>query len=147
VAHSKESVNAYRFLTPLLVSGFFFFFSFYLCIMTVSAYVYTLPLYALFLFVSLYLFYQTDKNMQGMSENDKKTLNRYSFYHNCVGIYFVLSIVLFFVSVVYIPFYDNGGKLFILYCAPMSLLCLISLINSKKRLKEYAHETTANTGT
>ncbi|RFU63705.1 hypothetical protein D0466_09520 [Peribacillus glennii] len=139
-----ENVNAYKFLTPLLISGFFFFLSFYLRILNVYIYVFTLPFYALFLFISLYLFYQTDKKMKNHGE---KNWSRYSFYHNCVGIYFVLSVVLFFVSVFYIPFYNDGGQLFIWYCAPMSLLCLMSLINSRKRLKDNTIDPPAKTGT
>lgn len=143
-----KNVNAYRFITPLLISGFFFFLSFYLRILDVYIYVFTLPIYALFLLISLYLFYQTDKKMKNHSDNpDEKNWVRYSFYHNCVGIYFVLSVVLFFVSVFYIPFYDDGGQIFIWYCAPMSLLSLVSLINSRKRLKENAKDIPAKTGT
>jgi hypothetical protein len=143
-----DNVNAYNFITPLLISGFFFFLSFYLRILDVYIYVFTLPFYALFLIISLYLFYQTDKKMKNHMDNvDEKNWSRYSFYHNCVGIYFVLSVVLFFVSVVYIPFYHDGGQIFIWYCAPMSFLCLISLINSRKRLKENTKDTPGKTGT
>ncbi|PLT32823.1 hypothetical protein CUU64_16925 [Bacillus sp. V5-8f] len=143
----SENVNVYKFITPMLISGFFFFISFYLRILDVYFYIFTLPFYALFLMISLYLFYQTDKKMiQHEDHVTDKSWNRYSFYHNCVGIYFVLSVVLFFVSVIYIPFYHDGGQIFIWYCAPMSLLCLISLINSRKRLKENNNDTPAKTG-
>lgn len=62
------------------------------------------------------------------------TFTQYSFYHRCIGIYIILSFVLFGVSVAYIPFYYNGGFIFVWYCAPMSLLCFISFIQSQKRM-------------
>ncbi|MDP4164037.1 MAG: hypothetical protein Q8898_13120 [Bacillota bacterium] len=142
----SSTVNVYKFLTPLFFSGCFFFLSFYLCILEVSAFTYTLPFYALFLLVSLYLFFQTDRGLKNLNEESKSTINQYSFYHNCIGIYFILSIVLFGVSVAYLPFYHHGGSVFVWYCAPMSVLCLISLVQSKKRIKGFTDNSKISTG-
>lgn len=128
-------VNTYKFLTPLFFSGVFFCLSFYFCVLGVSLYIYSLPIYAIFLFVSLYLFYRTDRNLNRFMKMGITNFSQYSFYHNCIGIYLILSFVLFGVSVAYLPFYYNGGLIFVWYCAPMSLLCFISFIQSQKRIK------------
>jgi hypothetical protein len=133
----EGNVNAYKFLTPLFGSGFFFLLSFYFCILGVPFFVYSLPLYALFLLISLFLFYMTDKKMNHFMKMGIKTYSQYSFYHRCIGIYLILSIILFGVSVAYIPFYYNGGFIFVWYCTPMTLLCLISLVQSYKRIKSF----------
>lgn len=127
--------SVYKFLTPLFISGFFFFLSFYFCMLGIKLFVYSLPFYALFLLISLFLFYRTDKKLNHLMKIGNQTINQYSFYHSCVGIYLILSFVLFGISVAYVPFYYNGGAIFVWYCAPMTLLCLISLIQSRKRLK------------
>lgn len=127
--------NTYKFLTPLFFSGVFFCMSFYLCILGVSLFTYTLPIYAFFLLISLFLYYQTDKNLNRLMKEGVTTLSQYRFYHLCIGIYLILSIVLFGVSVAYLPFYYNGGLVFVWYCAPMSLLCFISFIQSRKRIQ------------
>ncbi|MDP4164204.1 MAG: hypothetical protein Q8898_13970 [Bacillota bacterium] len=146
MSQSNEQVNIYRFLTPLLFSAFFFFSSFYLCMLEVSAFIYMLPLYAFFLLVSLYLFFQTDREINNLKEETKATINQYAFYHNCIGIYLLLSFILFGVSVAYLPFYHHGGRLFVWYCLPLSFLCLISYVQSKKRLKSINDPSTVNTG-
>lgn len=130
-----RNVDTYKFLTPLFFSGVFFCLSFYLCILGVSLFIYSLPLYAFFLLISLFLFYQTDKNLNHFMKKGITTLTQYRFYHYCIGIYLILSFVLFGVSVAYLPFYYNGGFIFVWYCAPMSLLCFISFIQSQKRIK------------
>jgi len=127
--------NAYKFLTPLFFSGVFFCMSFYFCILGVSLFIYSLPIYAFFLLISLFLFYQTDKNLNHFMKKGETTYTQYRFYHLCIGIYIILSIVLFGVSVAYLPFYYNGGLIFVWYCAPMSLLCFISFIQSRKRIQ------------
>lgn len=129
------NLNTYKFLTPLFFSGVFFCLSFYLCILGVSLYMYTLPIYAFFLLISLLLYYQTDKNLNYFMKKGITNFTQYNFYHNCIGIYLILSFVLFGVSVAYFPFYYNGGFIFVWYCAPMSLLCFISFIQSQKRIK------------
>lgn len=135
LVHFDRFVNAYKFLTPLFISGLFFFLSFYFCMLGVSLFLYSLPFYSLFLLISLFLFYRTDKKLNHLRKMGNQTFNQYNFYHNCIGIYLILSIVLFGVSVTYFPFYQNGGSIFVWYCAPMTLLCLVSLIQSYKRLK------------
>lgn len=130
-----RNVDTYKFLTPLFFSGVFFCLSFYLCILGVSLFIYSLPIYAFFLLISLFLFYQTDKNLNHFMKKGITTLTQYRFYHYCIGIYLILSFVLFGVSVAYLPFYYNGGFIFVWYCAPMSLLCFISFIQSQKRIK------------
>jgi hypothetical protein len=127
--------NVYKFLTPLFFSGVSFCLSFYFCILGVSLFIYSLPIYAFFLLISLFLFYRTDKNLNRFMKMGVTNFTQYSFYHNCIGIYLILSFVLFGVSVAYVPFYYNGGMLFVWYCAPMSLLCFISFIQSQKRIK------------
>ncbi|WP_155925628.1 hypothetical protein [Bacillus sp. UNC438CL73TsuS30] len=127
--------NVYKFLMPLFFSGVVFFLSFYFCILGVSLYLYSLPIYAFLLLISLFLFYQTDKNLHEFMKNGITTFTHYTFYHRCIGIYLMLSIVLFGVSIAYIPFYYNGGFVFVWYCAPMSILCFISFIQSQKRIK------------
>jgi hypothetical protein len=127
--------NTYKFLMPLFFSGVAFCLSFYFCILGVSIYIYSLPIYAFLLLISLFLFYRTDKNLSCFMKNGKTTFTHYNFYHHCIGIYLILSIVLFGVSIAYIPFYYNGGFIFVWYCAPMSILCFISFIQSQKRIK------------
>jgi hypothetical protein len=100
----------------------------------VNLYIYSLPIYAFLLLISLFLFYQTDKNLNDFIKNGTTAFAQYNFYHHCIGIYIALSFVLFGVSVAYVPFYFNGGFIFIWYCAPMSLLCFISFIQSQKRI-------------
>jgi hypothetical protein len=145
LTHSNANVERYKFLTPLLISGFFFFSAFYLCILKVSIFIYMLPLFALFLLISLYLFYKTDKEIVQLIKEGHPNLNLYRFYHNCIGIYVVLFIVLFGISVTYIPFYHHGGSIFVWYCTPMTLLCLISLIQSKKRMNKLSNNMPNNT--
>jgi hypothetical protein len=82
----------------------------------------------------LFLFYHTDKNLNNFIKNGTVTFSQYNFYHHCIGIYIALSFVLFGVSVSYVPFYYNGGSIFVWYCAPMSLLCFISFIQSQRRI-------------
>jgi hypothetical protein len=130
----NNNVNVYKFLMPLFFSGVVFCLSFYFCILGVNLYIYSLPIYAFLLLISLFLFYQTDKNLNNFIKNGITTLSQYSFYHHCIGIYIALSFVLFGVSVAYVPFYFNGGSIFIWYCAPMSILCFISFIQSQKRI-------------
>ncbi len=132
-----RNVNVYKFLTPLFISGFFFLLSFYFCILGVPLFHYSLPFYAFFLLISLFLFYMTDKKLNHFMKKGIKTFSQYSFYHRCIGIYLVLSIILFGVSLAYIPFYNNGGFIFVWYCAPMTLLCLVSLIQSYRRIKSF----------
>jgi heme exporter protein D len=127
--------SAYKFLVPLFISGVFFLLSFYFCLLSVPLYQYSLPFYALFLFISLFLYYQIDKDLHDLIKKGKQTFTLYNFYHNCIGIYLILSILLFGVSVAYIPFYHMGGSIFVWYCAPMSLLSLISFVQSHKRKK------------
>ncbi len=127
--------TTYKFLIPLFFSGVAFCLSFYFCILGVSIYIYSLPIYAFLLLISLFLFYQTDKNLNSYMKNGKTTFTHYNFYHHCIGIYLILSFVLFGVSIAYIPFYYNGGFIFVWYCAPMSILCFISFIQSQKRIK------------
>lgn len=129
-----NNVNVYKFLMPLFFSGVVFCLSFYFCILGVNLYMYSLPIYAFLLLISLFLFYQTDKHLNDSTKNEKTSFSQYSFYHHCIGIYIALSFVLFGVSVAYVPFYSNGGSIFIWYCAPMSLLCFISFIQSQKRM-------------
>lgn len=132
--------NVYKFLTPLFISGFFFLLSFYFCLLGISLFTYSLPFYAFFLLISLFLFYRTDKKLNDFMKKEIHSFNQYSFYHNCIGIYLILSIVLFGVSVTYLPFYYSGGFIFVWYCSPMTLLCLISLIQSHKRIKSLRKE-------
>lgn len=127
--------NVYKFLMPLFFSGVAFCLSFYFCILGVSLYIYSLPIYAFLLLISLFLFYQTDKNLNNLMKNGKTTFDHYQFYHNSIGIYLILSFVLFGVSIAYMPFYYHGGFLFVWYCGPMSILCFISFIQSQKRIK------------
>jgi heme exporter protein D len=134
----KQIVNvesAYKFLLPLFISGVFFLLSFYFCLLSVHLYVYSLPFYAFFLLISLFLYYRIDRDLHHFIKKGKQTFVLYNFYHNCIGIYLILSILLFGVSVAYIPFYLIGGSIFVWYCAPMSLLCLISFVQSHKRKK------------
>lgn len=133
--------GTYKFITPLFFSGVFFCLSFYFCVLGVSLFIYSLPIYALLLLISLFLFYRTDKNLIRFMEKGITSFTHYSFYNHCIGIYLILSFVLFLVSLAYIPFYYNGGFIFFWYCAPMSLLCLISFIQSKKRLKVLKKQT------
>lgn len=130
-----KAESAYNFLLPLFFSGVFFLLSFYLCIYGIPFYIYTLPLYAMLLFISLFLFYRMDKKLHQLIKKGKKVTILYDFYHHCIGIYLILSVVLFGVSVAYLPFYRIGGSVFVWYCAPMSLLCLISFVRSRKRKK------------
>jgi heme exporter protein D len=127
--------SAYKFLAPLFISGVFFLLSFYFCLLSVPLYSYSLPFYAFFLLISLFLYYRIDKDLNNIMKNGKQIFVLYNFYHNCIGIYLILSILLFGVSVAYIPFYRIGGSIFVWYCAPMSLLCLISFVQSHKRKK------------
>jgi heme exporter protein D len=127
--------SAYKFLTPLFISGGFFLLSFYFCLLSVPLYKYTLPFYALFLLISLFLYYRIDQALNHLIKMRKQIVVLYGFYHNCIGIYLILSILLFGVSVAYIPFYQIGGSIFVWYCAPMSLLSIISFIQSHKRKK------------
>jgi hypothetical protein len=134
VKQLDKNENVYKFLMPLFFSGVVFCLSFYFCILGVNLFMYSLPIYAFLLLISLFLFYQTDKNLNDLIKNGITTFSQYSFYHHCIGIYIALSFVLFGVSVAYVPFYSNGGSIFVWYCAPMSLLCFISFIQSKKRI-------------
>jgi hypothetical protein len=127
--------SAYKFMVPLFISGVFFLLSFYFCLLSVPLYVYSLPFYAFFLLISLFLYYRIDKDLNQFIKKGKQTLVLYNFYHNCIGIYLILSFLLFGVSVAYMPFYHNGGSIFVWYCAPMSLLCMISFVQSHKRKK------------
>ncbi|OIK09345.1 hypothetical protein BIV60_24240 [Bacillus sp. MUM 116] len=129
------SENVYKFLMPLFFSGVAFCLSFYFCILGVSLYIYSLPIYAFLLLISLFLFYRTDKNLNDFMKKGITTFRHYNFYHHCIGIYLMLSFVLFGVSIAYIPFYYNGGFIFVWYCGPMSILCFISFIQSQKRIK------------
>lgn len=131
----KKIESVYKFLTPLFISGVIFLLSFYFCLLGVPLYTYTLPFYTLFLLISLFLFYRVDKDLNRLIKMKKQTFTLYSFYHNCIGIYLILSILLFGVSIAYIPFYRIGGSIFVWYCAPMSLLCMVSFIQSLKRKK------------
>jgi heme exporter protein D len=127
--------SAYKFLLPLFISGVFFLLSFYFCLLSVHLYVYSLPFYAFFLLISLFLYYRIDKDLHHFIKKGKQTLILYNFYHNCIGIYLILSILLFGVSIAYIPFYRIGGSIFVWYCAPMSLLSIVSFAQSHKRKK------------
>lgn len=132
---SNKIESAYNFLLPLFISGACFLLSFYFCLLSVPLYSYTLPFYAGSLLISLFLFYRIDKQLNALIKKRKNTIALYNFYHNCIGIYLILSILLFGVSVAYIPFYYNGGSIFVWYCAPLSFLCLISFVQSYKRKK------------
>ncbi|CRK82984.1 hypothetical protein [Neobacillus massiliamazoniensis] len=130
----EQNINTHKFLSSLFFSGVSFCLSFYFCILGVPLYIYSLPIYAFLLLISLFLFYQTDKHLNDFMKEGITTFTQYQFYHLCVGVYLILSFVLFGVSVAYLPFYYNGGLVFVWYCAPMSLLCFISFIQSKKRI-------------
>jgi hypothetical protein len=82
----------------------------------------------------LFLYYRTDKNLNRFLKAGITSFAQYRFYHFCIGVYLILSFVLFGVSIAYIPFYYHGGFIFVWYCAPMSLLCFISFVKSQQRI-------------
>lgn len=130
---SKVSVFSYGF--ALGVSEVFFLTSFYLSILDVSYFAVALPFSAVFLLVSLYFFIRTDKVAKTLYKQRVEREAVYSFYHKSFGIFLIIIAALICIALAYLPFIQQGGHFYILYCVPMAILCLIPCITSYKGMK------------
>lgn len=130
---SKVSVFNYGF--ALGVSEVFFLTSFYLSILDVSYFAVALPFSAVFLLVSLYFFIRTDKVAKTLYKQRVEREAVYSFYHKSFGIFLIIIAALICIALAYLPFIQQGGHFYILYCVPMAILCLVPCITSYKGMK------------
>ncbi|MGE7767546.1 hypothetical protein [Peribacillus sp. NPDC096540] len=137
-----DKISIFNYCFALAVSEVFFLSSFYLSILDVSLFALALPFSALFLLVSLYLFLRTNKAALHSQEDRRREI--YAFYHQSFGIFTIIFFVLLFVALAYIPLLQNGGHVYILYCLPMALFCLIPSITSYKGMKLYKLESDKN---
>lgn len=139
-----DKISIFNYCFALGVSEVFFLSSFYLSILDVSLFALALPFSALFLLVSLYLFLRTNKAAKTSHNQEERRSEIYAFYHQSFGIFTIIFFVLLFVALAYIPLPQNGGHVYILYCLPMALFCLIPSITSYKGMKLYKLESDKN---
>ena len=139
-----DRISIFNYCFALGVSEVFFLSSFYLSILDVSLFAIALPFSALFLMFSLYLFLRTHKAAKTLPNQEERRREIHAFYHQSFGIFTIIFFTLLFVALAYIPWLENGGHFYLLYCLPMALLCMIPMILSYKGMKLFKLESGRN---
>jgi L-asparagine transporter-like permease len=130
VTKQQPNVTHYTYVTPLFISAFFLFSTIYLAVLETQLYTYSIPLCSLFFILSFILFYRTKNRLKGEEKE-----NKYSFYHCSLGIFMIAFFFFFTLTVFYMPFYHEGGNLFVWWFAPAVILSFVATITSKMQLK------------
>lgn len=69
-----------------------------------------------------------------------QTHDQYHFYHTSIGIFLGIFIILFGITVVYLPYYDNGGMIFVWCNAPLTIFCFLCLVHAQRRLNRLKYK-------